>query len=56
MPSDRDIYYEIFIKVLKEITEAIGSEKSATISAIRPLLYKLLSKELIEDPLDKPKH
>ena len=48
---------EIFLEVLKpvvEITEAIGSEISVTISTIRPLLYKLLSKELVEDPSDKP--
>jgi len=58
MPSDTEIStMEIFLEVLKpvvEITEAIGSEKSVTISTIRPLLYKLLSKELVEDPSDKP--
>ena len=58
MPSDTAICtMEIFIEVLKpvvEITEAIGNEKSFIISTIRPLLYKLLSKEFIDDPSDKP--
>ena len=58
MPSDTEIStMEIFTEVLKpvvEITEAIGSAKSVTISTIRPLLYKLLSKELIDDPSGKP--
>ena len=54
MPSDTEISaMKILIEVLKpvvEITEAIGREKSVTISPIRPLLYKLLSKELIDNP------
>ena len=58
MPTDTEIStMEIFIEVLKpvvEITEAIGSEKSVTISTIRPLLYKLLSQKLLENPSDKP--
>ena len=47
---------EIFLEVLKpivEITEAIGGEKLVTISTIKPLLHKLLSKHLIEQPSDK---
>ena len=58
MPTDTEIStMEILIEALKpvvEITEAIGSEKSVTILAIRPLLYKLLSQKLLENPSDKP--
>ena len=57
MPSDTEIStMEIFLEVLKpivEITEAIGGEKLVTISTIKPLLHKLLSKHLIEKPSDK---
>ena len=47
---------EIFVEVLKpivEITEAIGGEKLVTISTIKLLPHKLLSKHLIEKPTDK---
>jgi len=40
----------MFIEVLKPVIEmrvAIGSEKSVTISKIRPLLYKLLSQKVL---------
>ena len=57
MPTEMEIStMEIFIEVLKpvvEITEAIGSEKSVTISTIRPLLYKLLSQKPLENSPDK---
>ena len=57
MPSDTEISaMEIFLEVLKpiiEITEAMGGEKLVTISTIKPLLHKLLSKHLIEKPTDK---
>ena len=47
MPSDSEFTtLEVFTKVMKplvQITEAIGAEKWVTISAVRPLLYKLLS-------------
>lgn len=46
---------EIFLEVLKpivEITEAIGGEKLVTISTIKPLLHKLLSKHSTEKPSD----
>ena len=58
MPTDTETStMEIFIEVLKpvvEIAEAIGSEKSVIISTIGPLLYKLLSQKLPENPSDKP--
>jgi len=59
MPTDTEISTMeiIIVKVLKpvvEIIEAIGSEKSVTISTIRPLLYKLLSQKLSENSSDKP--
>ena len=57
MPSDistMEISTKVF-KLVVEIPEAIGSEKSVTISTIRPLLYDYYNeKELIEDPSDKP--
>lgn len=47
MPADGEfITLESFVKVMHpvvQITEAIGAEKWVTISAVRPLLYKLLS-------------
>ena len=56
MPSDKEIStMEIFLEVLKpivEITEAIGGEKLVTISTIKPLLHKLLSKHLTKKPSD----
>ena len=47
MPSDGEFTtLESFVKVMQplvQITEAIGAEKWVTISAVRPLLHKLLS-------------
>ena len=47
MPSDAEFTtLELFTKVMQplvQITEAIGAEKWVTISAVCPLLYKLLS-------------
>lgn len=47
MPSDTEFTtLELFTKVMQplvRITEAIGAERWVTISAVHPLLYKLLS-------------
>ena len=52
MPSDAEISaMETFLEVLKpivEITETLGGERVVTISAVRPLLHKLLSIHLVE--------
>jgi len=46
MPSDAEFKtLELFVKVMKplvEVTESIGAQKWVTISAVRPVLYKLL--------------
>ena len=46
MPSDTEFKtLELFVKVMEplvEITESIGAQKWVTISAVRPVLYKLL--------------
>ena len=56
MPSDAEIStMETFLEVLQpivEITETLGGEKLVTISATRPLLYKLLSIHLVENSSD----
>ena len=58
MPSDVEYSsMEIFLllQVLQpivEITETLDGEKLVTISAVRPLIHKLLSIHLIEKPLD----
>ena len=56
MPSDAEIStMETFLEVLQpimEITETLGDEKLVTISAITPLLYKLLSIHLVENSSD----
>lgn len=58
MSSDSEITaLEIFMKVLQpivQITEAIGGESLVTISAVRPLLHKLLSLHLPESCSDSP--
>ena len=50
MPIDTEIStMEAFVDVMKpivEITETIGGEKQVTLSAVRPLIYKLLTKYL----------
>ena len=50
MPTDTEIStMEAFVDVLQlivEITEKIGGEKQVTLSAVRPLIYKLLTKYL----------
>ena len=50
MPTDREFStLEAFKEVMKpivEITEAIGAEQWVTISAVRPVLHKLLEKHL----------
>jgi len=48
MPSDSTM--ETFLEVLQpivQITEILGDKKLVTISAVRPLLYKLLSIHLV---------
>ena len=56
MPSDAEYSsMETFLQVLKpivEIKETLGGEKLVTISAVRPLLHKLLLKHLIDKPSD----
>jgi len=56
MPSDSEIStMETFFEVLQpivQITEILGGEKLVTISAVRPLLYKLLSIHLVEKSSD----
>ena len=56
MPSDAEYSsMETFLQVLQpivEITETLSGEKLVTISAVRPLLHKLLSIHLIEKPSD----
>ena len=58
MPSDAEISaMETFLEVLKpivEITETLGGERVVTISAVRPLLHKLLSIHLVERSSDSP--
>jgi len=50
MPTDNEIsIMEAFVEVMKpiaQITETIGGEKRVTLSAVRPLIYKLLNKYL----------
>lgn len=54
IPSESEFMtMEIFVAVMKslvEITEAIGAQKWVTISAVRPLLHKLLNIEFQPDP------
>ena len=56
MPSDAEYSsMETFLQVLQpivEITGTLGGEKLVAISAVRPLLHKLLSIHLIEKPSD----
>ena len=56
MPSDVEVsVMETFLEVLKpivEITETLGGEKLVTMSAVKPLLHKLLSIHLIEKSRD----
>ncbi len=56
MPNDAEITcMEIFLDVMKafvEITESVGGEKWVTLSLLRPLLYKLIEKQLTEDSSD----
>ena len=56
MPNNSEIStMKTFEKVLEsivKITETLGGEKLVTISAVRPLLYKLLSIRLIENVSD----
>jgi predicted transcriptional regulator len=40
------------LKPVVQIAEAIGGEKDVTVSAIRPLLCKLMKKPLVEDAAD----
>ena len=51
MPTDTVVSnMELFVKTMKpivEITEALGARKYVTFSLLRPLLYKLLNKVLL---------
>ena len=56
-PSDEeiaamDVYMDV-MKPLVTITETIGAQKWVTVSALRPLLYKLLKSHLVEKASDK---
>ena len=56
LPSDTEITgMEVFVEVMRpivEITEVIGGEKRVTISAVRPLLHKLINQHLVVKPSD----
>ena len=56
MPTDTEIStMEAFIDVMKpivEITEKIGDKKQVTLSAVKPLIYKLLTNYLRVTPED----
>ena len=56
MPSEKEFstleHFTEFMKPMVEITEAIGGEKWVTISAIRPVLHKLLEIHLQPSPSD----
>ena len=56
MPSEKEFstleHFTEFMKPMVEITEAIGGEKWVTISAIRPVLHKLLGIHLQPSPSD----
>ena len=58
MPTHREIStVEAFVDVpvmkpIVEFTEKIGGEKLVTFSAVRPLIYKLLTKYLCVAPED----
>ena len=56
IPSDTEITsMEVFVEIMRpivEITEVIGGEKRVTISAVRPLLHKLMNKHLALKPSD----
>ena len=52
MPSDVEITaMETFLDVMHpfiQITESVGGEKWVTLSVVRPLLYKLINKHLVD--------
>ena len=56
LPSDTEIStMEVFVEILRpfvEVTEVMGGEKTVSISAVRPLLHKLLTKSLLVKPYD----
>ena len=56
LPSDAEITaMEVFVEVMRpivEITEVIGGEKRVTVSAVRPLLHKLINQYLVVKPSD----
>lgn len=52
MPTDTEIStMEAFVDVMKQ-SQIIGGEKQVTFSAVRPLIYKLLTKYLCIAPED----
>ena len=56
MPSDGEVTaMETFIDVLKplvQITEKIGGEKWVTLSVVKPVLFKLTEKHLVDERTD----
>ena len=56
IPSDTEITsMEVFVEIMRpivEIIQVIGGEKRVTISAVRPLLHKLMNKHLAVKPSD----
>ena len=46
---------EVFIEIVRpliENTKVIGGEKRVTVSAVRPLLHKLVNKHIVVKPSD----
>jgi len=60
MPTDGEfVTLEQFIEIMKlvvEITEAVGGEKWVTVSTIRPLLHELLNDHLVCQSNDSKAH
>ena len=56
MPSDAEFaVMETYVEVMKpivDVTEGIGAQKWVTISAVRPILHKLLNVTLVEQDSD----
>jgi len=47
MPQDSEVStIEVYQTVMKPITKVIGGEKYVTLSAVRPLIYKLYNSYL----------
>ena len=46
-----EVFVEVMIPIV-DITEVIGGEKRVTVSAVRPLLHKLINQYLVVKPSD----